>query len=127
MLDFVRRMIYDIGYSASARTGRKYAVVEASQTGNQLSCRQNTSSRIVAKTNEGTETNSVVKKIINRSGHLLRVSAAIEPSITPTATAAAAAMPPSLAEMAKLVQIVVAISRPVFSEMPKSPCSRLPT
>ncbi len=115
MLDLVKRMIYDIGYSESASTGRKYAVVEASQTGNQLSCKQKISSRIVAKTNEGTETNSVVKKMITRSGHLLRDSAASEPSITPTTTAAAAAIPPSLAEMAKLVQIVVAMSRPVFS------------
>ena len=84
----------------------------------------NTSRSSVASTKEGTDTNSVVRKMITRSGQRLRVSAATEPSVSPSTTASPAAMPPSLADTAKESRMVTEISRPVLREMPKSPCSR---
>ena len=51
--------------------------MEGFHTLNHFSSRQNTSSSIVARMKLGTDTNSVVRKIIRRSGHLPRVSAAM--------------------------------------------------
>ena len=73
----------------------------------------------------GTDTNSVVRNMISRSGQRLRQSAAMEPRINPSTTAKAAAMPPSFAEVENFSEMIWEISRPVFSEMPKSPRARL--
>ena len=73
----------------------------------------------------GTDTNSVVRKMISLSGQRLRHSAATEPRISPSTMAQPAAMPPTLAETVNFSPMICDISRPVFSEMPKSPCNRL--
>ena len=72
----------------------------------------------------GTDTNSVVKKMISRSGQRFRQSAAVEPSRSPSTMAQTAAMPPSLADTENFSRMIWEMSRPVFSEMPKSPWAR---
>ena len=74
----------------------------------------------------GTETNSVVTKMITRSGQRPRHRAAIDPNTNPMISASRAAMPPSVADTENDSEITSEISRPVLSEMPKSPCARLP-
>ena len=64
--------------------------------------------------------------MISRSGQRLRHSAATEPRISPSTTAQKAAIPPSFAETANFSLMIWEISRPVFSDTPKSPCSRFP-
>jgi hypothetical protein len=89
--------------------------------GSHPSFKQKISSRKVARIKLGTDTKKVVKKTIILSGSLFRASAAHVPSSSPGIIAHTAASPPSFAEIAKDSPITVEISRPVFSDMPKSP------
>ena len=74
-------------------------------------------------TNDGIDVISVTKNTITRSGHLFRISAAIEPSTTPNTIAVSAAKSPSFAEIGKLSPMISEIGRSVLRLTPKSPCS----
>ena len=82
---------------------------------------QNTSSSSVASTKLGTAVNSVEKNTMIRSGSLLRIRAAMLPKTVPSSSATTMAITPSLAEMGKDSPMMEEISRPFFSETPKSP------
>ena len=69
----------------------------------------------------GTEENSVVAARTSLSGHRPRPIAAAQPSRTPSPRASAAAMPPIFADAPNDSPTIAEISRPVLSEMPKSP------
>lgn len=81
----------------------------------------NTSRSSVASTKLGTAVKSVEKKTMIRSGSLLRISAAIDPKITPHTSATAMAIRPSFAEIGNESLKISVILRPFFSETPKSP------
>ena len=124
MLDFASRVVYAIGYDASASTGSRKLGLLGSQTGNHESLMQNTRSRSVANTKLGTAVKSVEKKTMSRSGHLLRMSAARLPNTVPHTSATPIAMRPSFAEIGKDSEMISLMSRPFFSDTPKSPCRR---
>ena len=84
---------------------------------------QNTSSRRVARIKLGTAVKSVEKKTMTRSGSLLRMRAAVLPKTVPQISATTMAEMPRRAEMGKDSPIMAEISRPFFSDTPKSPCS----
>ena len=71
----------------------------------------------------GIAVKSVTKKMMTRSGHLFRFRAATAPRMMPKMSATRMAMRPIFAETLKDSPMVVAMSRPVFRETPKSPWS----
>ena len=81
---------------------------------------------MVAKTNDGTATNKVEKKIITLSAQEFRLIAARQPKNNPKTKATTIDVPPSMAEIEKLSKIVWEIFRPVLSEIPKSPWKIFP-
>ena len=87
---------------------------------------ENTKSRREPNTKLGSDVNNVEKKIINLSGSLFLVSAAMLPKTNPKIIAVTTAISPSFAEILKDVKIVSPISRPVFVEIPKSPWKTFP-
>ena len=84
---------------------------------------ENTSSSRVASTKLGAAVISVEKKMMIRSGSLLRVRAAVQPNTVPPSSATTMADRPSLADRGKDSPMMAAISRPFFSDTPKSPLS----
>ena len=121
----VSLVTYAIGYAISAITGRMSDLLEASQTGRIFNLIQKTSIRNVANTKDGIAVKSVVKNTMIRSIRPLRYRAAKDPRIIPKNTASTAAERPSLADTLKHDMSVPPMSRPVFSETPKSPRKRL--
>ena len=102
-------MIYAIGDMERATTGSKTIVLPALNAETQPSFIQKKYSSSVATTKDGIAVISVIKNTINRSGHLFRIKAAVDPKIIPAIIAKTAARRPNFADIGKLSPMIAGI------------------